>query len=173
MVAIIDTNSQEIISRPNWSYKGLYPLGAVLSHSCIINSRHILEKDSPYYNICRSTSFIPKGKGPSLITLARFCLFVCFKGGMGTWACHGSPLCLMNLLVFAEIPNIMNSLCIIRVVQELGRYDKRLTPGVGKVFDKYLGLQFHPTNLSYYFADHVTTPICFNVIEVWSFTNTM
>ena len=75
MVAIIDTNSHEIHSRPNWSYKGLYPLGAILSHRCIINSKHVLEKDPPYYNICRATSFIPKGKGPSLITLAR-CLFV-------------------------------------------------------------------------------------------------
>ena len=92
MVAIIDTNSHEIHSRPNWSYKGLYPLGAILSHSCIINSRHILEKDSPYYNTCLATSFIPKGKGPSLITLARFCLFVCFKGGMGRGLPRFPPL---------------------------------------------------------------------------------
>ena len=72
MVAIIDTNSHEIHSRPNWSYKGIYPLGAILSHSCIINSRHVIEKDSPYYNTNRATTFIPKGKGLSLITLARF-----------------------------------------------------------------------------------------------------
>ena len=31
-------------------------------------------------------------------------LFVCFKGGMGTGACSGSPLCLTNVSVFAEDP---------------------------------------------------------------------
>ena len=31
-------------------------------------------------------------------------LFVCFKGGMGTRACPSSPLCLMNMSVFAEDP---------------------------------------------------------------------
>ena len=30
-------------------------------------------------------------------------LFVCFKGGMGTWACPG---CLTNVSVFAEIPKL-------------------------------------------------------------------
>ena len=30
------------------------------------------------------------------------CLFVCFKGKMGTGACPGSPLCLKKVSVFAE-----------------------------------------------------------------------
>ena len=33
-----------------------------------------------------------------------FCLFVCFKGGMGTGACPGSPLYLTNVSVFTEDP---------------------------------------------------------------------
>ena len=31
-------------------------------------------------------------------------LFVCFKVGMGTGACPGYPLCLMNVSVFTEDP---------------------------------------------------------------------
>ena len=33
-----------------------------------------------------------------------FCLFVCFKGRLGTGACPGSPLCLTNVSVFTEDP---------------------------------------------------------------------
>ena len=43
-------------------------------------------------------------------------LFVCFKGGMGTGACPGSPLCLTNVSVFAEIPKVMKTLRTIAVV---------------------------------------------------------
>ena len=32
------------------------------------------------------------------------CLYVCFKGGMGTMVCLGSPLFLMNMSVFADHP---------------------------------------------------------------------
>ena len=31
-------------------------------------------------------------------------MFVCFKGGMGTGACPGTPFCLSNVSVFAEDP---------------------------------------------------------------------
>ena len=61
MVGIIDTNAHEIHTRIGWSYKGVYPLGAILSHGCIINSRHVIEKESPFYNHCRATVLIPKG----------------------------------------------------------------------------------------------------------------
>ena len=50
-----------------------------------------------------------------LLFTAKF-LFGCFKGGMGTGACPGSPLCLTDVSVFAEIPKVKNSLCIITVV---------------------------------------------------------
>ena len=38
------------------------------------------------------------------ISSEEYSLLVCFKGGMGTGACPGSPLCLTNLSVFAEDP---------------------------------------------------------------------
>ena len=62
MVGIVDTNALEVLSRINCGYKGLNPLGAILSHSCIINSRHVIEKESPFFNNCRATVLIPKGK---------------------------------------------------------------------------------------------------------------
>ena len=62
MVGIIEINSYEIHSRIRWSYKGIYPLGSILSHSCIINTRHLIEKDSPFYNVCLATVFIPEGE---------------------------------------------------------------------------------------------------------------
>ena len=43
--------------------------------------------------------------GPDILSyciLNQTCLFVCFKGGIGTGACPGSPLCLTNMSVFAE-----------------------------------------------------------------------
>ena len=40
-------------------------------------------------------------------------LFVCFKGGMGTGVYPGSPLCLTDMSIFAEIPKVVNSLCTI------------------------------------------------------------
>ena len=46
---------------------------------------------------------------------------VCFKRGMGTGACPSSPLCLMNVSVFAEIPKVVNSLGAITVVWEPGQ----------------------------------------------------
>ena len=50
-----------------------------------------------------------------LLFTAKF-LSVCFKGGVGTGAFPGSPLCLTGVSVFAEIPKVVNSLCIITVV---------------------------------------------------------
>ena len=38
---------------------------------------------------------------------------------MGIGACPGSPLCLTDVSVFAEIPKVVNSLCTITVVWEL------------------------------------------------------
>ena len=38
------------------------------------------------------------------------CLFVCFKGGMGTGVCPGSPLCLTDISVYAKIPKVVNPL---------------------------------------------------------------
>ena len=43
---------------------------------------------------------------------------------MGTGACPGSPLCLTDVYIFAEIPKVVNSLCTIIVVWE---------PGQGKI----------------------------------------
>ena len=45
--------------------------------------------------------------------LCSSCLFVCFKGVMGTSACPGSPFCLTDMSVFAEIPKVVNSLCFV------------------------------------------------------------
>ena len=49
------------------------------------------------------------------------CVFICFKGGMGTGACPSFPFCLRDVSVFAEIPLVLNSLCT-----------KCLGPGIGK-----------------------------------------
>ena len=57
----------------------------------------------------------------NLTFLFDFKMFVCFKGGMGTRACPGSPLCLTDVSVFAEIPKVVNSLCTITVVREPGQ----------------------------------------------------
>ena len=45
-----------------------------------------------------------------LILTHPVCLFVCFKGGMGTGVCPGSLLCLTDMSIFAEIPKVVNSL---------------------------------------------------------------
>ena len=53
IVGIIDTNVHEISNRNGAAFKGFFPLGAVLSHRCIINSRHIMIKQYPFPNQCR------------------------------------------------------------------------------------------------------------------------
>ena len=53
-------------------------------------------------------------------------MFVCFKGGMGTGACPGSPLWLTDVSVFAEIPKVVNSLCTNTVVCEPGQCVKTI-----------------------------------------------
>ena len=53
MVGIIDTNAHEINCRSGCDYKGLFPLGALLSHNCVINTRQIMRKQAPFRNICR------------------------------------------------------------------------------------------------------------------------
>ena len=61
-------------------------------------------------------------KEPAIRGMLQRCLddknhaVVCFIGGMGTGACPGSPLFLMNLSVFAEIPKVVNPLHTITVV---------------------------------------------------------
>ena len=57
--------------------------------------------------------------GPDILSyriLNQTCLFVCFKGVIGTGALPGSPLCLTDVSIFAEIPTVVNSLCTIIVV---------------------------------------------------------
>ena len=57
--------------------------------------------------------------GPDILSyriLNQTCLFVCFKGGIGTGACPGSPLCLTDVSIFAEIPKVVISLYTITVV---------------------------------------------------------
>ena len=53
VVGLIDTNSHEINNRNGISVKGFFPLGAILSHRCVINSRQIMAKEHPYQNRCR------------------------------------------------------------------------------------------------------------------------
>ena len=52
-VGLLDTNSHEIHNRNSVTYKGFFPLGALLSHRCIVNSRQIMGKFPPFPNICR------------------------------------------------------------------------------------------------------------------------
>ncbi len=61
LMGIIDTNAHEISNQSGRSFKGLFPLGAILSHRCVVNSRQIMIKETPYPNTCRSTVFIRKG----------------------------------------------------------------------------------------------------------------
>lgn len=60
IVGIIDTNTHEINNRNGCCYKGFFPVGAIMSHRCVTNSRQIMVKEYPYNNTCRSTVFIPK-----------------------------------------------------------------------------------------------------------------
>ena len=53
VVGLIDTNVHEINNRNGISVKGFFPLGAILSHRCVINSRQIMAKEHPYQNRCR------------------------------------------------------------------------------------------------------------------------
>ena len=54
-----------------------------------------------------------------LLKLCKVKSFVCFKGRYQGFP--GSPLCLTDVSVFAEIPKVVNSLRIITVVWEPGK----------------------------------------------------
>ena len=53
IIGLLDTNSHEIHNRNGISYKGMFPIGAILSHRCIVNSRQIMIKYTPFQNSCR------------------------------------------------------------------------------------------------------------------------
>lgn len=62
VLGALDVNSVKIHtnSTTSWAGHGLYGLTALLSHSCISNSKTILRAD--YANECRATIVIPKGE---------------------------------------------------------------------------------------------------------------
>ena len=61
IIGLLDTNSHEIHNRNGIAYKGMFPIGALLSHRCIVNSRQIMIKYTPFQNSCRYVTWFGVG----------------------------------------------------------------------------------------------------------------
>ena len=71
------------------------------------------------------------------------CTFVCFKGRLDTQVYSSSPLCLTDVSIFAEIPKVVLSLCIIgnsvlgtkTIRQMSGAPYRKMTPHYTNAFE--------------------------------------
>lgn len=60
-LGVVEVNNYEIYNPMDCGYRGLFPMTSLMTHSCAPNSRHTIEKKSPWSNRCIATVDILKG----------------------------------------------------------------------------------------------------------------
>ncbi|XP_059095448.1 SET domain-containing protein SmydA-8-like [Tigriopus californicus] len=61
-LGVVEVNNYEIYNPLDCGYRGIFPMTSLMTHSCAPNSRHAMEKKSPWSNRCIATVDIPKGQ---------------------------------------------------------------------------------------------------------------
>eukprot|EP00094_Tigriopus_californicus_P006405 TCALIF_06169-PA protein Name:"Similar to msta Protein msta, isoform A (Drosophila melanogaster)" AED:0.10 eAED:0.21 QI:43/0/0/1/1/0.75/4/0/454 len=59
-LGVVEVNNYEIYNPLDCGYRGIFPMTSLMTHSCAPNSRHAMEKKSPWSNRCIATVDIPK-----------------------------------------------------------------------------------------------------------------